>query len=802
MKHKNAFFLFLFIAGIICKISAQTQKQDFQPTFASLEKSNPVPEWFKDAKFGIYFHWGVYTVPAFANEWYPRDMYVKGSPENKHHTEIYGDVSQWPYNNFITGAKDNQGNFVQFAPKLKSEGGKFDPEEWAQLFADAGAKFAGPVAEHHDGISMWASKVNPWNVKDLGPKLDLVGLLTDAIRKKNMRIILSMHHAYNITGYYDPVPKTNDPKLQMLFAQQGKEKNEAFWLAKHKEIIDNYKPDIVYQDFNLHVISQSVLLEFLSYYYNKAAEWNKEVVATFKDGLNKKCAVLDYERGGPPDITDNYWLTDDAISSSSWCYTEGIGYYSKRQILHAFLDRISKNGNLLLNISPKSDGTIPQEQKDVLLAMGAWLKKYGEAVYTTRAWEKYGEGPTKMGAAYGVMTAPAAGTAKDVRYARSKDNTTLYAILLGWEEDQKEIKLTTLASSRIDLKNLKSVELINGEAGKYLPLAFKQDAEGLIVSLPERSFEEPAYVIKLDFDGKIPTLDNYADLNCAPHYYIVPGDNTGSFVLGSDFTLTGKRKNIANQWKLESAGKGFYKILNRAHDDMAFECSATSHEPLVSQVTGKDNQVWKIENAHNGLFKILNKQFPHVMLSINTPIAEGGKAGFLNSESGASFGWTLLEVCEMKQEAFKPHTIPGTIEAEDFDTGCPGDAYYDRDDINEGGQYRLKEGVDIEKCGAGGYNVGWINSGEWLAYTVNVKKSGEYLAELYVAAVADGKKLHIEFDGKNISGSIPIMNTGGYQIWKRITTKFNLTEGPHLMKIVLDEASLQMNFDKVIFTAE
>ncbi len=123
----------------------------------------------------------------------------------------------------------------------------------------------------------------------------------------------------------------------MLFGQQGKEKNEAFWLAKHKEIIDNYKPDIIYQDFNLHIISQSVLLEFLSYYYNKAAEWNKEVVATFKDGLNKKCAVLDYERGGPPDITDNYWLTDDAISSSSWCYTEGIGYYSKKQILHAFI---------------------------------------------------------------------------------------------------------------------------------------------------------------------------------------------------------------------------------------------------------------------------------------------------------------------------------------------------------------------------------------------------------------------------------------------------------------------------------
>jgi len=594
MKIKILFILcILFITGLIAEISAQTQNE-FQPNFASLEKSNPVPEWFKDAKFGIYFHWGVYSVPAFANEWYPRNMYVKSSLENKHHVEIYGDASQWPYSNFITGAKDKQGNFVQFEPKLKSTGGKFDPEEWAQLFADAGAKFAGPVAEHHDGFSMWASKVNPWNAKDMGPKLDLVGLLTDAIRKKGMRIILSMHHAFNITGYYNIVPQTNHPKLQMLYGQQGKEKNEAFWLNKHKEIIDNYKPDFIWQDFNLHSISQPILLQFLAYYYNKAAEWNKKVVASYKDGLNNKCAVLDYERGGPSDITENYWLTDDAISSSSWCYTEGIGYYSKKQILHGFLDRISKNGNLLLNISPKADGTIPQEQKDVLLAMGAWLNKYGEAVYATRAWEKFGEGPTKMGAGHGVFTAPLEGTAKDIRYTRSKDNTTLYAILLGWEKDQKDVILRSLTSNRINCKNLKSVELIDGEAGKYLPLVFNQDAEGLIVSLPERSFEELAYVLKLSFDGKIPTLDKYAELNSAPHYYLVPGNYTDSLVLGSGLTLTGKRKNIANQWKLESAGKGFYKILNRESGEKVFEYNISGNDLIISNFSGKDNQIWKI----------------------------------------------------------------------------------------------------------------------------------------------------------------------------------------------------------------
>ena len=797
MKCKKAFFVFLFISGIIGTIYSQAQNREFQPTFESLDKVNPVPEWFKDAKFGIYFHWGVYSVPAFGNEWYPRNMYIKGSPENKHHIETYGDPSEWPYNYFITGAKDKKGNFIQFAPKLKSEGGKFDPEEWAELFADAGAKFAGPVAEHHDGFSMWASKVNPWNAKDMGPKLDLVGLLTRAIRKNNMKVILSMHHAYNITGYYDHVPKTNDPKLKMLFGQQGKEKNEVFWLDKLKEVIDNYKPDVLWQDFNLHLISQPVLLQFLAYYYNKSAEWNKQVVATFKDGLNTKCAVLDYERGGPPDITDNYWLTDDAISSSSWCYTEGIGYYSKIAILHSFLDRISKNGNLLLNISPEADGTIPQEQKDILLAMGTWLKKYGEAVYATRAWEMYGEGTTKMGAVHGVMGAPVKGTAKDIRYTRSKDYKTLYAIMLGWDKGEKEIILKSLSSDRINLKNLKSVELINGEAGKYLPLTFRPEPKGLVVSLPERSFVEMAYVLKLSFDGKMPKLNRFADLDCTPHYYIVPGNNTGSLVLGSDLKLTGQRKNFANQWKLEKEGKGFYRILNRENNNKVFECGSSSHALLISNFTGKDNQFWKIEDAHNGLFNILNKQFPNMILAVKAPLTDGNKAELLNTENGSSFKWQLMEVCEMEQEAYKPHTIPGTIEAEDFDTGCPGDAYYDSDDINQGGRYRPYEGVDIDTCSAGGYTLGWTNAGEWLAYKVSISKTAAYLVSFYIATTSDNAKLHLEESGINKTGIISIPNTESFQKWMVVTKSIKLDAGQHILKLVIDGGPL--NVDKMVF---
>lgn len=793
MKLIYVLLLFPLLTGIITN---PVRAQKYQPAFESLEKVNPVPEWFKDAKFGIYFHWGVFSVPAYANEWYPRSMYIKGSNENIHHIETYGDISEWPFNNFITGAKDKKGNWIQFAPKLKSEGGQFDPEEWAQLIADAGAKFAGPVAEHHDGFSMWASKVNPWNSKDLGPKLDLAGLFTEAIRKRDMKVVMALHHAYNITGYYDAVPETDDPKLQMLYGQQGKEKNEAFWLAKHKEIIDLYKPDIIYQDFNLHLISQPVLLGFLSYYYNKAEEWNKEVVATYKDGLNPKCAVLDFERGGSSDITDNYWLTDDAISLTSWCYTEGLKYYSPKQILHGFIDRISKNGNLMLNISPKPDGSVPQEQKEILRTMGEWLKKNGEGIYATRAWVKFGEGPTRMGAAHGIMGAPVEGTAKDIRFTRSKDNNVLYAIFMGCDNSQKDATITTLSSNRINLSNLRKVELINGE-NKYMSLKYKHETKGLVVNLPEKSTDELAYVLKLSFDGTIPNLERYAEINCNSNYLLIPNDNEKNLVLGSELTLSTRKKDQANQWKLEAVGKGTYKIINRGDANKLLEINESGNALSISGPTDKDNQIWKIAESTNNLVNILNKQFPDMALIVSTPVTEGTKALVDKFVKKPTSCWILKEVCETSQTAYKENAIPGIIEFEDYDNGCPEDTYFDKSEINEGGKYRVNEGVDIEECSAGGYNVGWTNPGEWMAYTVSVGKSAKYMLSLYVAAPSANAKIHFEVEGTDKTGIISLPNTGGYQNWEVIKKTIRLEAGQHKLKVVFDNGGF--NIDKMLF---
>jgi hypothetical protein len=306
-----------------------------------------------------------------------------------------------------------------------------------------------------------------------------------------------------------------------------------------------------------------------------------------------------------------------------------------------------------------------------------------------------------------------------------------------------------------------------------------------------------AYVLKLNFDGKIPPLNKYADINTKPNYYIVPANNTGSLVLGSDLTLSGKRKNIANQWKLEYEGKGIYKILNRENNNKVFECSISGHDLLISNYDGKDNQYWKIEDAYNGLFKITNKQFPNMILFVNTPLNEGNKAGLLNSGNGSFGGWKLMEVCETMQEAFKPNKIPGTIEVEDFDTGCPGDAYYDTDEVNEGGQYRLNKGVDIEKCTAGGYNVGWTHTGEWMAYTVNISKSAAYQISFYIAAAADSAKMHLECDGEDKTGIISIPNTGAYQSWEVLKKTVKLDAGKHILKLVINGDGL--NIDKMVF---
>jgi alpha-L-fucosidase len=495
--------------------SAQTR---YTASWASVDTHNPAPEWFQDAKFGIYYHWGAFGTPMYGSEWYPRNMYHSGSGEYDNNVSKYGDPkSDWPYNKFIDGGTAKDGTFVQFAPKLASAGGKWDPEEWADLVVGAGVKFAGPVAEHHDGYSMWDSKVNEWNSVGKGPKLDLVGLQLEAYRKRGVRVMVSLHHAFNIQSYYDQAPTPSDDSLKKLYGKLPAAQGQQLWLDKLKEVIAQYKPDLIWQDFDLGGIDEAKRLDFLATFYNMGLDEGKEVVATAKDGILEphKGQVKDYERGGPADITTPYWLTDDAVSSSSWCYTQGLRYYSTNALIHSFLDRVSKGGNLLLNMSPMPDGSWPQEQKDILAAFGKFLKQNGTAVYNTRTFAVYGEGPTKMGG--GGMGQPTAMTSSDIRYTKSKDGDAVYALLMGWPGDGNQVNLTAVTTSRFDLGSGK-VFLFgpNGDGTGETVLTATQDGSGVHVTLPStQPYTSVAYALKLSKAGTPPEATDWTPDSCS-----------------------------------------------------------------------------------------------------------------------------------------------------------------------------------------------------------------------------------------------------------------------------------------------
>ncbi|MEV4148756.1 alpha-L-fucosidase [Amycolatopsis sp. NPDC049691] len=627
--------------------AATAGPSSYTPTWSSVDQHPPAAEWFQDAKFGIYFHWGVFSVPAFGNEWYPRNMYISGSSENNHHKAVYGDPSAWPYHNFVNGARDKAGNWVQFAPKLKSAGGNFDPAEWAQLFADAGARFAGPVAEHHDGFSMWNSAVNEWNSVAKGPRLDLVRLHADAIRARGLKFMVSLHHAYHFTGYYDHVPAQSDASLRKLYGQLGSAAENQLWYDKLAEVIDGYQPDLLWQDFNLSRVDESRRLDFLAYYYNKAVAWNKDVVATYKDGLDNRGEVFDFERGGPGDIQNPYWLTDDSISSSSWCYTTGIGYYSMKAMLHSLIDRVSKNGTMLLNIAPMADGTIPAGQRTILLGIGDYLARFGESVYATRAWSAYGEGPTQMGG--GSFTTPREGTNRDIRFTRSKDNTVLYATVLGWPGGTLDI--TTLGSGRINLGSLKSVQLLGATAGSYTDLPDRtQDGSGLHIRLPSTApFSAPAYVVRLTFSGQIPALGSGpVPTSWVRIANVTTGlvlDSGGNVAAGSVLKQWSYDGSTNLHWQLVDLGTGYYRIVNRTNGMVADSAGRTGNgvNAVQSAWTGSDNQQWRLAALGNGRYQIVNKATGTALDGAGSTTA--GSAVVLWAPNGSTNNqWTVTAV--------------------------------------------------------------------------------------------------------------------------------------------------------------
>lgn len=535
--------------------SSGAEKGPYEATWESVNTFNPggvAPLWLRDGKFGIYYHWGAFSVPAFREkgfgEWYGKWMNDPTTGQNKYHTEKYGDPAEWPYHFFIDGAKDKAGNWVKFEPKLKSDGGQWDPDEWAQLFYDAGAKFAGPIAEHHDGYSMWDSKVNEWNV---GSKigLDIAGEMIKAIRKKDkdMKVVATFHHAYPTVWDWwnpqdvDPVSEygpeqsvlNGDVSLQKLYGKLPKAQRYRLWLDKLAEFIEAYQPDFVYHDVGLRDFTDEANLEHLAHYYNEAAKWDKDVLVTFKnEELNIDCAILDFEGGASDDIPIYSWVCDQNIGPGSWSYVEGMPYSDPKVILHSLITIISKNGALLLNLSPMADGTIPQEQKDSALSIGRWLKSFGECIYNTRPWATYGEGPNHT--AHGLKGCDA----RDIRFTRNKENTVLYAVVCGWPGDGADLNITSFKKGNLDVGALTKVELLGMNSSAATSLKWKQGDEHLQVTMPtKKPFAVDAYPIRLTFSSPIPVSPV---LTLQP---LVSTEKGGKGVIMSNDTPTSKKKN-------------------------------------------------------------------------------------------------------------------------------------------------------------------------------------------------------------------------------------------------------------------
>ena len=452
-----------------------------------------VPEWYKNAKLGIFIHWGIYSVPAFGSEWYSRNMYIQGSPEFEHHRKTYGEQKDFGYKDFI--------------PMFKAE--RFNPENWAELFRKAGAKYVVPVAEHHDGFQMYRSEISKWNAAQMGPKWDVLGELSQEINKKGMVNGASTHRiehwffmghgkefesditeAEQEGDFYWPAMPERDH--HDLFSEPTP--TEAFledWMIRTCELIDRYRVKVLYFDWWIqHQSARPYLQKIAAYYYNRAAEWGEEVVICYKhDAFMFGTALVDIERGQFAETQPFYWQTDTAIAKNSWCYTENNDFKKAKDILCDLVDIVSKNGNLLLNVGPKADGTISDEDRAVLLEIGDWMEKNGGAVYGSRPWRIAAEGPTKVEEGQFTDGKDKVFTSEDFRFTVKGDS--LYAICLHYPENGR---VTVRALGEQDASHLpkfhgiiKNVEVLGFEEQPV----WNRDGEGLHIETKTVSSDKP-----------------------------------------------------------------------------------------------------------------------------------------------------------------------------------------------------------------------------------------------------------------------------------------------------------------------
>lgn len=483
----------------------------FQPAWDSLT-TYQCPEWFRDAKFGIWAHWGPQSVPM-QGDWYAKNMYVKGARRDQYlyHLKTYGHPSKVGYKDII--------------PLWKAE--KLDPDRLMALYRAAGARYFVSMGVHHDNFDLWDSRHHRWNAVQMGPRRDIVGAWRDAARRHGLRFGVSEHlgasftwfqtsHGSDREGPLAGVPYDGaDPRWQDLYHRPAQPGDTGWyttdpewpgqWFLRIKDLVDQYQPDLLYTDGSLPFGETGRRL--LAHFYNANIARNGgrlEAVYALKDRRPRQnygdyvdgIGVEDVERGGLSGIKPEPWQTDTSIGD--WYYNEnwkandtGTMYRSAKWVIHTLVDVVSKNGNMLLNVIQRPDGSLDPEVEILLGEIAGWMKVNGEAIHDTRPWAVYGEGGTQ--AETGHFKEDFDFSAGDIRFTQSKDATTLYAIALGWPADGV-LRIRSLGrSGEAQVNRIENVQLL-GSAGT---LNFTQTAEGLVIPLPDKPASTIAVTLKI-----------------------------------------------------------------------------------------------------------------------------------------------------------------------------------------------------------------------------------------------------------------------------------------------------------------
>jgi alpha-L-fucosidase len=537
----------------------------FQPSMDSL-KQYQCPEWFRDAKFGIWAHWGPQAVPM-DGDWYARGIYEEGNKHYQYHLEHYGHPSQFGYKDII--------------PLWKAE--KWDPDRLMALYKKAGAKYFVSMGTHHDNFFLWNSKLHKWNAVNMGPKRDVVGDWQKAAQKYGLRFGVSEHLGASFTWFQSAHradkkgPKAGvpydgaDPKYWDLYhfpADPGDKgwysnnpKWHQQWYSEIKELVDNYHPDLLYSDGGVPFANE-VGLSMIAHLYNSSAAGHggkAEAIYNCKQKSEGRW-VEDLERGIMPRIEPYPWQTDTSIGD--WFYNRNWKFRPVSWVIHMLVDNVSKNGNLLLNVVQRPDGSLDPEVEQMLHELADWSAVHGEAIFGTRPWLVYGEGTVKTKG--GHFKEDFKYSSKDIRFTTK--GKTLYAIALGWPSDGQLLVKSLSAPAGV----VGSVSLL----GYQDKLEWKQTADGLVVTLPTQKPSE--YTVALRITG--------ADLKPVPVPVVVEPlrpDAKGSLRLDAESAdLHGNRiKQEANgaqsnigfwdradewaSWKVAFTQPGAYRVTAR-----------------------------------------------------------------------------------------------------------------------------------------------------------------------------------------------------------------------------------------------